>query len=1361
MKSDDTAIPNIPEIKTISPSSTPRDQAINTTSEDRASSSSNTSSSSPSDLRRRLQDLPSPNEFNLLADRVAALGRRICRKRELFLRLQGVVNRIEENDEWEEKEQRAESESSLASSRPKDARARRRARIRLESSPRRDDKAMVISQAGDPTASSKINDHADKSNCAEFPVDRPARDDDHLRLPAIEMRKQPRSSSASEPSSTRLFHRNNHGSRGVKTNAAFHSYRSFTSRDSASRSANPPSVSPFSLSSARPRKFGGYRPSPGVVAKNLSSGSESESANEASRRFCSARKVNNPTATLELSSPESSKAAVINGSAKKMPVVSARSDITKSALPNLLPSTRSLDNDDRRTLQVTPGSCSERVNRDGSAIKISDEPKKSTHDVPEKIICMERVSRDKFATKTSGKFQQDEDTRDRKEEMPQNTSTFSARNFMSESVEFATNICNEHQGGPATRDYNEFKPAESEDENKHGEKEEAENYRSIAPKIYHDDIKGQFDFNCLTERCNLEGSSLENIDEEILDTVKWDLLTNICAKKSVNASHLTERVKSDVMEDALSSQTSEQIESEDQSRSSCTKMYLPRETLSSRRSKNDTDASDKCDQEIAMVTSVPTLALNSQDISYSTSADSRECSATRPLDPHALIKALSDVSLRQERQGESVSRKREDFYRRNKDTIDAANGASNFPTKGETWRVPRTSESPRQPLSRVPSRIPIRISNSRIMSPTSVEKLSCCQKNLENLRIANYEEVNWRNESIEDTIVQARSRIFAPDDEAAEYEVNEEDYEPGSLTFSNLRSPQSASFDTYGKTRRLPESGPSGTSCPSVFFNKTAYSGGRDYAKIDDDVRSRSNYSTSRKSAETLDVTSATESPCLLKYKRNLIPKEFFRDVEENVTWRTEDECPSINDEENPEDAKDKTHYESCGSEPEELYSQTRERFRLASEGMHNLSSSKTQLDLSSEIKRIVAKQRAGDDPEFNIGKKSSFDYNLESEKIAESENLMSQVHRTPEIPNFVARMSSSTLNLNCESKRKKKSQERFPFTISEASGALSTEHKDTSDCQLPDKDFRRTKVNEQLEESTVHQLKMHPSITRLATSGLDDTVADILCCVAEQKEDGTSSKSRIKAFMRIFSKSKLKKNLKQPNDNKTVEPAKIIYENRACQVDSRANSCSGDSSVEEVRRINFKSARDCRTGSITRSNPTFVSSEHTLKTENLEAIAQEYPHRRYDRDDLWVHDVKNPSIDEEQGSKTMQEKNEIEGNDNLKESPSKDRYSIFLAKNFQFDNLSASNSNSKKQHDVISDCVTPSDGKNEENMDRKLPTSFSVPEVEEIEEDLTSCFCWKLCRIIAPSKNRSLIKEQVTSPRIKRSGSPLRKRKK
>ncbi|XP_070158794.1 uncharacterized protein [Polyergus mexicanus] len=1365
MKSDDTAISSIPEIRTISPLSTPRDQIINTTSEDRVSNPSDSSDSSPSNLRRRLEDLPSPNEFTLLADRVAALGRRIGRKRELFLRLHGVANRIEENDEWEGREQRAESlESSLGASRSKDARARRRARVRLEISSRYDNKAMVISQADGPINPSKIRD---KSNPAESSVDRSARDGDCLRLPAIEIpRRQSRPSSLSEPSSTRYSYHNNGESHDIKSAiSALHSHRSFVPRDSALKSADLPSVSPFSLNSIRPKKFGGYRPSCGVVLKNLSSGSESESTSEVNRGLSSARKIDNTIAALELSSPES-KIAANNEPIKKMPIMSARNDITGSILPNLLPSSRSLgdNNFDRRISQDTLRSCIDgQVNHDGNMTKTCNE--KITRNAV-KAVFNERTRCDELVTETCNKFQIEpkyKDTYNKRIEMPQDTSTFSARSFMSESAELVTNICNERiHDDSIMKIYNELKQIESDFEDKGNQKEETESYQCITPEIRRDDIKDQFIFNCPTNQSNFEVNSSEKIDRNVLDTSEWNQLTNLYTRETVETPHLTERIQSDTLGEALSSRVSGLLESEGHSRSSCTeKIYLQKEELSSKRSQNnDIDTSDNCDQEI--ITKVPALALNSQDISYSTSAGSREYSVTRPLDPHALIRALSDVSLKRKRQEENVPKKREDFYRHGKDTIDASSRTSDFTAKGETWRVARSStDSPRKSLSPIPSRIPVRIYNSKTMSATSANKLSEYYKDSENFN-KDYEETKFIDQNdVRSEVNEIKSGTFAPDDKETEYEANDHEFE--SIPFSNPRSPQSTPFGdyVYDKMQRFPETRSSG--CTPVFFNKVIYSGDRDYAKIDDDVRSRSDRSISRQSADTVDITSATESPRMFKNKKNESSRvESLRNAEENVSWRTEDDCASINDEENPEDVKDKDYYNAYDGKQKELYFQTKEHFKLAIERTCDPSSPFTiqhlKLNPSSEIEKSARKQQAGDDLEFD-GDQSSFNPSLELTKVAQSKNLTFQIRRKQEL----SRLSSSTFNLSCESKRKKKSQERFPFTISEASAALSTKHQDANDL-LPDKNLDFTKdTNDQLEEKTVHQLQMHPSITRLATSGLEDTMADIMCCVAQEQKDAkaeSSSKFRMKTLVRIF--SKLRRAPKQSNADKTSEPTKIIYENRACQVDSKANSCSDDSSTEEADRMNFDKSLNNPVIDyhVEKCSSMLIPSGHILKkTESLQAIAQKHPYRRYDRDDLWIQDIKDSSFDIKKDSNISQRKDEAK---NLQENSPKDPYSIFLVKDLQSDKLSESNIDHsyfpKQQHDVmISDHMAPSDAQSKQGIDQKIP---SIVISEEIE-DLTDCFCWRLCHIIGPSKYRSSIRKRVSSSKTKRSGFLLWKRKK
>lgn len=1238
------------------------------------SSSSGSSGSSASDLRRRLQDLPSSDELTPLADRVAALGRRIGRKRELFLRLHGVADRIEESDEWEEREERAgvEGSSGVPLRRPMDARTRRRARVRSGSS-RCDDKAMVISRPAGPFGVSHCNDdedddeednngdcNHDRLNPGGVTATQSTQECDYTRLPAIEstLGQQPRPTSLSEPSTARFPRRVNIETRDVRSDA------SFAPCSSHSRSTDLRSVSPFCFSHIRPkRKIGGYRPTPGVLLKNLKSDSDSGSVKETSRCHPVARRMGDSIATLELSSPELKTA---DEPTKKMPIMSARSDITESILPNLLPSVLRR-NDDYQIHCDDSSRC--------SAL---------------------------------------EDSYD----------------------------------------------------------EEAESYRSrlITPEAHRDDLKDHLGFDRLIKRSNngfckaAEDYSPEIVEEVILETVEESMETYM--RETGDSPRSTGRIPNDT-EEALSSQTSEPFGSEGHSRSSHTpKMYRQKEVLSSGRYQNDTDVSDKYDQNIATVTNVPMLALNSsQDISCSTSAYSRECSAVQPLDPHELIQVLSAVSLQQGKGRDGV-RKCEDPQ--GKDTIDASRRVSCFAAKGETWRVPSSStlQSSERAPSRVPSRIPIKVTSS-------TTKLSeCCAISECSVgKIANYEEARLadsndiptglrrgivprqldvnscyrvhgqdplprsRKNGVEVTVVETSPDMFIPKDEEVECEVNEREYT--SLPSTNPPSPQSAELghNLLHEAQFPVEDKCNEKSYPLVFCpNEVAFSGNQDFSKIDDDLQSPclSRCRNDEKSNQSSQVESA-------------------RNVEENVTWQTEDEWVSNNDEEYPDDEEDKGRSRDGKSEVVFL----RRIECLGSTELCDPASAEIPQPLRSsrsEMAKIVKDQRVENDSE--LGKDKS-NFGSEPSKIARSENSVLQLRRTQEICSFVAQISSSMLNLSDELKRKKrKSQERFPFTISEAPAARAVKRESAIDYQVLDKDLHGEKMDDQLKEKTSHQLKMHPSITRLANAGLEDTFADILYCVAQdQKEEELSSKSRIKSFMQMFS-SKFRRFSQQRSDVRITKPAEVIYKNQACQVDSKANSCSEYSSTEETHRTSYDKSLNRNVYRFAKSNPTLIFEGNVLrKTSSLTAIPQ-HPYRRHDRDDLWVRGFKETPLESVKNNKTSWKQDQVDD--------SKDRYSIFLAKTLHSDKKSVPDidrGNSpevqQQQHDaLISGHIAPLAGKSR-NIDVDI-----IPEIDEIEEVLSGCFCLRLCRLITQSKHRLSIRKQVSSSKRKNSGLFLWKKK-
>jgi len=1273
-----------------------------------------------------------------------------------------VANRIEENDECEEREQRGLD--ILGAFRPKDARARRRARVRQETSPNGDE-AMVISQSAgadpshpnaDPFKTNAAND--DKSSLAES-VERPARDHGYLQSSTIEMsRRQPRSVSLSEPSSTRSGHHHNNVAWHEKLNV--HSFRnSYTPRENSSNSADLPSVAPFSISNVRPKKFGGYRPSSGMILKNLSSGSESESANETSRP----QKTSTAT-ILELSSPES-KSAAANGLAKK---TSVRNDPTRSMLPNLPSSTRSLrgesanrsvSQEDTR-ITYMPG----HANRDDTLVRFSNqmddviaEPRVKTYH-NKQTICDDLATSNLYESwHIAAKYECDEN-----EDASQNAFGYSARSFLSESGEMPMSARNERLSSDILGGYDKLKQTKAQFEDGYNEQAELESYRALASTMRHDEMKDPRSLGRLLEEAvsDIEASFPESSD---LYDAKW---IRRKVKSGEAPPDSIERAKTALAEDTMSSETPEPFGSEDHSRSSyVTKMCLQMDIFSNERLQSNVDAiMDKYDQEIATMTKVPTLVLNSQDVSYSTSTGSRDCPAAQPLDPHALIKALSDVSLKRERQ-ESASRKHEETHPSRLDNNAVTSDLPNFSAKGETWRVARSAESEtKRSLTRVASKIPVRISSSK--NVLFVNNLPECYKNVEtSSKPANDEKAQFvkdgaqseasrnvvqqrssspysevcrqrssqrtRDVSIEVVSIRTQSNGFPSDNETAN------DYK--ALISPHLHSPHTpyGNEGIYDKTACSSNKSRFDANVPPMSSNEGSYSSSRDYAKIDDDVRSRSDHSTSRKSVETMNITSATESP-YPKYKQDSIP----RNTEENATWRTEDECASIDNEEGTKDLEDRD-YDSYSNKAEETYStRTKERFEPKLVELYSWSASKKQdipqIDLSSEIERITRRQANYAEQEPNPYR------NLEPVEVTEAENPTNP--RNAEMSDYVAEMSP-TLNplTGQEPRKKKKSQERFPFTISEASRTIMNEQIETrqqSDYQSPNKDYAEDPLN------VIRQLKAHPSITRLASAGLEDTVAEILCCVAqERRESESSSGSRMRAFVRILS-SKLRKGSKQkPKRSRYTEPAKIIYENRACQVTSKTNSCtSADSSTEKVHKLNLDESSNHWMNQS--SNSALIFDGNVLnKSDSLQVMAQEHP-RKYERDNLWVQDVKETLLGEKEAKMTREKSDE-----DKPERDAKDRYSIFLAKDFQSDKLSRSHDTRKKDDMPTCSHRLSADGNGRRTTDQ------SFVDLEEMEENLTGCLCLRLCRLFMPSSNRFSMKQSAT--KMKKSTLPLRKRRK
>lgn len=151
----------------------------------------------------------------------------------------------------------------------------------------------------------------------------------------------------------------------------------------------------------------------------------------------------------------------------------------------------------------------------------------------------------------------------------------------------------------------------------------------------------------------------------------------------------------------------------------------------------------------------------------------------------------------------------------------------------------------------------------------------------------------------------------------------------------------------------------------------------------------------------------------------------------------------------------------------------------------------------------------------------------------------------------FVQSVSTSKLRRPYDSSRlRKRSQDRFPFTMPEKPSAASY------------------KLSENLEGSNslerTFKLQLHPSITRLAGAGFEDTPAEVIDYVSHGEE--RPSRSGMRGLVQRLS-VRLKKSKKRNQGTDTnSKMANVLYENRGYQGDSAVDSCSESSLLKEIK---------------------------------------------------------------------------------------------------------------------------------------------------------------------------------------------------
>ncbi|KZC04046.1 hypothetical protein WN55_03831 [Dufourea novaeangliae] len=376
-----------------------------------------------------------------------------------------------------------------------------------------------------------------------------------------------------------------------------------------------------------------------------------------------------------------------------------------------------------------------------------------------------------------------------------------------------------------------------------------------------------------------------------------------------------------------------------------------------------------------------------------------------------------------------------------------------------------------------------------------------------------------------------------------------------------------------------------------------------------------------------------------------------------------------------------------------------------------------------------------------------------EHAKAIQSDTSTFFSERCHDLPSFSGVQYASTSKLrhpDDSSRYWRKSQDRFPFTISEKPSTASYKH--------PGRLGNMDEESNSLERT--YKLDLHPSITRLAGGGFEDTPAGIIDYVSYIEEQPT--KSGMRGLMQRFS-ARLKKSKKREGDTgSNANMTSVLYENRDYHGDSVGDSCSESSLLKEFKmyqnllekpRIN-KESPDEKSSTITEKSPC---SKSKSPKDTLPSVDSS---RRSDHQDLWVQKIKNPN------SSRKDEHQIVETPKKTEEKTLRDPYSVFFVKSSQTTPDTSGRellpeeeprkdvSSGRKRNKVrfrgstlaVMAKVSDENVPKEQIKKQKLESSTRKKNANR------GCLCLRFYRMIIPiPKNRSRISRATSSLSIKR----------
>lgn len=1457
-------------------------------------SESSSGGSSPSDLRKRLQHHPSPNEAARLANRVISISRRLSRKRDYYFH--GTTNRIEENIEREEREERETvySKRSYSDLKSKDARTRRRAKIRLENERNR---AMVVSKPNEicpPDLKNDSNNGGQRSgrnslldNKMEGIKEENSEQQTSFGIDVLTSDPQRYSPLSSRLPSTSGLYRNqqdegsNDSSRSRGSASFLHLYSSASCENSPKNRIELQPLSPISIKNSPQNK---YRPCRGVILQNLSSGSEAESGfevmsdrigmkkkidrlipiapqeTEISLHLCGSPKIqnmNNSPLSVPLSSRKSSNYVLVK---------SSRNDYMENIVASPVSGMNYIENKfQQQSLNDPPTfalNMRKNLSRDRSFYRALDTSRSDcSQDMRNSGVGKSGVDEPLF-------FSAREETirdynRERFETKPlRETSFYPISPRVLPNPETSRNVMSYDHVINIEQNFAVDVNAKKNCDIVFGDQTEMSTSQYVDPTNSNPCVNQTFVLTPRTIRSPeiilkspityenpLDANKSEFYPTNITNTIA---LKEAISKRILNYESNNENKNSQLQNIILPPEFKICGSSEIQSRTSSFTEFFAGDSTKSRenifspefsvRNNEETRILDEdkinSDQEFV---NVPTLVLNSQEVSFSTSPASKICSE-RHLDTDTLIMALSNASLDQKAtkdvsentcsescpDSKTISRP-DSFDNLQMDT----NVESRLKSDESHTKLITSRTSCRSSFLSIRSKIPVKIPTDRSrMSLTSKysesEKRTFSQRT--NLNDSSRQTFGSNTSSPEGYRYESeRSNETCKSHESSPYAKSYEDIRnSGEVTYRRVNTTDTMEQEKYSdsnyekserekerlgnveKSTLTLEAVPSKTClslpCEPGKENKEGKEGDQNaFVKSSvnrnvtrgDGFRLTDSAENSRKSEKSVkskcvgEISSNDDSDS--SSSRDYSVQKSVKGIEVY-----DESCNFISSRIGPSDSSTSYRNKHVNVYEGEIFEKIVESRKPPNlfenqigDGGHEIlmedpdklkyESLNASPDDEEVIKTEMNIERENYKPQrFSLEKLAAEQFrrtmNSEQTKIIQSDTATFFPNdKFCEMPQFILSCSSSTPKLRHDKSKesprfKKKSQDRFPFTISEKTSIASMKFKVPGRLGNLDEDA----------ENKGYTLDMHPSITRLAGSGFEDSPTEIISYVAQTELENRYGKSSgMKGLVKKFSarwKKQKKCEEEEEADGKTTS---IIYKNRDYREEreSSVDSCSESSSLQEFKIYESLEEKLCKP----EPNPdspdeksSVIRDDHPFMGECSKNVSTstENPCRRYDRDDLWVQDLKDSNSSREEQKKNEETSRKMDG------TKTKNPYSVFFVKSTQVTPQTSarpfvSESVKKKQHILTqkksnrvkfhnsSLVIVPK--RSNENVHEKSKNRNSERNKKKDME--SGCFCLRFYRMIIPgsfgsiSKYRS--KTNDNSPSIKKRSPVSLQRKK